>query len=71
MRQSPSLVFKNNAIIMRENFIYLKPIYVNEIIYINSNIRLLDKRFSIYEIKIFIKANKSVKTKGKIIVKII
>jgi hydroxyacyl-ACP dehydratase HTD2-like protein with hotdog domain len=63
--------FKNNAIIMRENFIYLKPIYVNEIIYINSNIRLLDKRFSIYEIKIFIKANKSVKTKGKIIVKII
>ena len=27
--------FKNNAIIIRENFIYLKPIYVNEIIYIN------------------------------------
>ncbi len=63
--------FKNNAIIVRENFNYLKPIYVNEIIYINSNIHLLDKRFSIYEIKIFIKTNKSVKVEGKITVKII
>lgn len=69
-----SLVFKffgNNALIVKQKFVYHKPVHVKETINIISNIHLIDKRFSIYEIKTYIKVNKIIKSEGKITVKII
>ena len=69
-----SLVFKffgNNAIIIKQKFMYHKPIYVNDTIRVISDIRLIDKRFFIYEINFLIKTNKFINSEGKIIVKII
>ena len=69
-----SLVFKffgNNAIIIKQKFMYHKPIYVNDTIRVISDIRLVDKRFFIYEINFLIKTNKFINSEGKIIVKII
>ena len=50
---------------------YHKPIYVNDTIRVISDIRLVDKRFFIYEINFLIKTNKFINSEGKIIVKII
>ena len=69
-----SLVFKffgNNAIIIKQKFMYHKPIYVNDTIRVISDIRLIDKRFFIYEINFLIKTNKFINSDEKIIVKII
>ena len=69
-----SLVFKyfgNNAIIIKQKFTYHKPVYVNEKITITSKINLIEKRFSIYEIKILINVKNIIKSEGKIIIKII
>ena len=69
-----SLIFKffgNNAIIIKQKFMYHKPIYVNDTIRVISDIRLVDKRFFIYEINFLIKTNKFINSEGKIIVKII
>jgi acyl dehydratase len=67
-----SLVFKffgNNSIIIKQNFAYHRPTYLNETVEIFGNVYLLDKRFYIYEIKIFIKVKKIIKSEGVITIK--
>ena len=64
-------IFGNNMIIIDQKFTYSKPVYVEETVNITNNLRLLDKRFKIYEIKFFIKVKKILRSQGKIIVKCI
>ena len=64
-------IFGNNVIIIDQKFTYSKPVYVEETVNITNNLRLLDKRFKIYEINFLIKVKKILTSQGKIIVKFI
>ena len=64
-------IFGNNMIIIDQKFTYSKPVYVEETVNITNNLRLLDKRFKIYEINFLIKVKKILTSQGKIIVKFI
>jgi len=64
-------IFNNKAIIIKQNFNYRYPIYVNEKFRISAKSNNYDYRFNLYKINFKITYKKKIKCDGEIVVKLI
>ena len=65
------LIFNHKAIIVKQNFNYRNPIYIEEKFRISAKSEIYDSRFKLYKIYFKVSLNKKIKCDGEIMVKLI
>ena len=65
------LIFNHKGIIVKQNFNYRNPIYIDEKFRISAKSDIYDSRFKLYKIYFKVSLNKKIKCDGEIMVKLI